>query len=202
MELRLDGLPSPEIWRASDIVRETGFRRIVTLRPRRGGGLYEGGEAERLELLKKVSDVADYVDLEHEAVHEHPGLVEELRSRGIKIISSKHFFDGPSTIEEARRIVSEDLKVSDIVKIVDAPERASEAMALLSLYSDKSLRGRLVAFSMGERWSLMRVLSVALGAPFTYAALPGRAVAPGQLSYDELAEALEVLFKSWPSSLS
>ncbi|MEM1922435.1 MAG: type I 3-dehydroquinate dehydratase [Nitrososphaerota archaeon] len=202
LELRLDGLAVPELRRVPKTVSSGAPRKIVTLRPRREGGLYTGGEAERLELLRSMSEIMDYVDLEHDTIHENPALVEEFKGMGVEVISSKHFLDASPTVGEMRRLLSSDLALAGIVKIVNSPRKPSEAAAILSLYAEERVRGRLVAFSMGEGWSLTRIFSVVLGAPFTYASLPGLAVAPGQLSLHEVAEALEVFTDSWRSSQS
>lgn len=200
VELRLDGLPANKWFEAARLADEFGVRRIFTLRPSREGGLYDGDEERRLEALLSVSHKADYVDVEHETMEANPQLVDEIKGIGVKVISSRHYFSGTPTDSELRRVVAEGLRSADIVKVVNNPVKASEAFSLLSLYSETGLRGRLVCFSMGERWSLTRLLSLLLGAPFTYASLPGQAVAPGQLSLTETIEALEVLSKSWLSS--
>lgn len=201
VELRLDGLQESEMGEAARIANDRGFRRIITLRPSWEGGLYAGDEQRRLELLSSLSTRMDveFVDLESKTLGENPGLVEELRSVGVKVISSRHYFDESPSSLELRRVVGEGLGSADIVKVVNNPRGVSEAMDVLALYSEDSFRGRVVAFSMGERWCLTRILSVLLGSPFTYASLPGQPVAPGQLSFPEAVEALEVFLTSWPS---
>ncbi|MEO0158365.1 MAG: type I 3-dehydroquinate dehydratase, partial [candidate division WOR-3 bacterium] len=174
-------------------------RKIVTLRPSWEGGHYEGDEKRRLELIGRVAAWADFVDLERDIVDSNPALVDELRGMGVRVISSRHFVGGSPIGSELRRIVSEGLKAVDIVKVVNSPGALSEAVEMLALYSEASFRDRLVSFSMGERWCLTRVFSVLLGAPFTYASLPGQPVAPGQLSFPEVVKALEVLSKTWHS---
>ncbi len=199
VELRLDGLQEQEMVEAARLAHDMGLRRIVTLRPSWEGGFYAGDEQKRLELLARVSTDAEYVDLELKAIDANSRLVEGLRSVGIKVISSKHYFDEPPSGLELRRVVAEGLEAADIVKVINNPRRASEAMDVLALYSEASFRDRVISFSMGERWCLTRVISVLLGAPFTYASLPGQPVAPGQPSFPETLEALEVFLKSWPS---
>jgi 3-dehydroquinate dehydratase type I len=199
VELRLDGLQEGEIGGAARLVQDMSIKKIITLRPSWEGGLYAGDEQKRLELLRRVSVDAEYVDLERRTVDANPRLVEELRNVGVKVISSKHYFgEAPSSLE-LRRVVAEGLGMADIVKVVNNPGKVSEAMDILALYSEASFRGRVISFSMGERWCLTRVLSVLLGAPFTYASLPGQPVAPGQPSFPDTLEALEVFLKSWPS---
>ncbi|MCS7145411.1 MAG: type I 3-dehydroquinate dehydratase [Nitrososphaerota archaeon] len=199
IELRLDGLSERDLLVAAKQLEGLDARKIVTIRPTREGGLYAGCEERRLELLRCVSPTADFVDLEHDVVYTDSRLVEEIRGLGVKVVYSRHFLGESLGGRELRRIVLEGLRVADIVKIVNSPAKASEAVEILALCSEIGFRGRLVAFSMGERWSLTRILSVLLGAPFTYASLPGRPVAPGQLNFTEAVEALEVLQSSWPS---
>ncbi|GBC71995.1 3-dehydroquinate dehydratase [Candidatus Calditenuaceae archaeon HR02] len=199
IELRLDGLQELEMGEAAKISNDMGFRRIITLRPSWEGGLYAGDEQKRLELLSSVSTGVECVDLEFKTIESNPRLVEELKSLGVKVISSRHYFNEAPSSLELRRIVAKGLESADIVKVVNNPRRVSEAMDVLALYSEASFRGRVVAFSMGERWCLTRVLSILLGSPFTYASLPGQPVAPGQPSFSEALEALEVFLTSWPS---
>ncbi|MEM4297945.1 MAG: type I 3-dehydroquinate dehydratase [Nitrososphaerota archaeon] len=199
VELRLDGLQESEIGGAARLAQDMSIKKIITLRPSWEGGLYAGDEQKRLKLLASISTDADYVDLESRAIEANPSLVEELRNVGVRVISSKHYFgEAPSRVE-LRRVVMEGLEAADIVKVVNNPKRVSEAMNVLALYYEGSFRGRVISFSIGERWCLTRVLSVLLGAPFTYASLPGQPVAPGQPSFPETLEALEVFLKSWPS---
>ena len=51
----------------------------------------------------------------------------------------------------------------------------------------------MIAFAMGERGVISRILSPLMGAPIAYACLPGEAVAPGQLTISELREFLKLV---------
>jgi len=200
VELRLDGLPRVELGEAVRLLDSLDARRIATLRPVREGGLYAGPEEERLKTLREAGYRADYVDIESDAVEASPGLVDELRGVGVKVISSRHFLGSSPGRAELRRLIPRWLSTADLVKVVNSPSKAQEALGLLTLYREPGVAGRLIAFSMGERWALTRPLSLLLGAPFMYASLPGSAVAPGQMSFEEAVEALEVLVEGWPSS--
>jgi 3-dehydroquinate dehydratase-1 len=197
VELRLDGLGPTRIEEGLEVSRRLGLRHVVTIRPRWEGGLYDGDEERRISLLKKAALSADFVDLEYVTAVENGGLVEVLRESGCRLILSRHYTDGGPPAAELRAEAERIFKLSDIVKIVTRPSRMGDALAHLSLYSEPWARGRLICFSMGEAWRFTRILCVALGAPFTYASLPGQAVAPGQPTFEEAVEAVGEVLGSW-----
>jgi 3-dehydroquinate dehydratase-1 len=80
-------------------------------------------------------------------------------------------------------------------KIVTTARTPEDNLTVLSLipWAKKNLGLPLVAFAMGPLGKLSRVAAPLLGAPYTYAALPGREkAAPGQLD----AVSLKEIFKS------
>jgi 3-dehydroquinate dehydratase-1 len=200
VELRLDGLERGRILEGLHLTGDLGLSRVVTIRPEWEGGLYSGSEEERISLLERAAGSADFVDLEYGSVVENGGVVEELREGGCKLILSRHYVSDSPPSEWIRSEAERMARLADIVKIVNKPSNVAEAVQLLSLYSAPWTPGRLVCFSIGEAWSLTRILCVALGSPFTYASLPGRAVAPGQPTFTEALDALEAALRIWRSS--
>ena len=84
---------------------------------------------------------------------------------------------------------------SPLLKIVTTAKSIEDSIRILSLYSSIDTHINLVAFAMGDTGVLSRVLCTVVGdAPFTYASV-GAALAPGQLSIDQMKSIYE-MFKS------
>ncbi len=187
VELRLDWLKRLD--QAEYVVREVrslGIEVVTTLRSSAEGGKFAGGPEEAATILRRLGPRSDLVDVDFTALghSEVREVVAELgRSR---VIASLHL--GPDGVEKSRlESAAEGLREhADLVKVVTRPPSLEGALATLSLY--RSLRwakGRLIAFSVGREYAFTRPMSLVLGAPFTYAALKGREVAPGQMTVEE-----------------
>src|SRR4051812_38930708 len=88
VELRLDSMRHPDV--AGAMAGRTAPV-IVTCRPRREGGMYDGPEHERLALLREaLTRGADFVDVEWDA-----DFAPEIAARGGRgVIVSRHDFSG------------------------------------------------------------------------------------------------------------
>ncbi|MEN3047771.1 MAG: type I 3-dehydroquinate dehydratase [Candidatus Caldarchaeales archaeon] len=187
IELRLDALTTPDL--AASAVRgakDLGATVIATVRSREEGGRYSAGPKKLVEVLKAVSGHADLVDLDRASLElrEVRSLASELGED--RVLASAHLGPGDPGVQELVQVAEALSSYGYLVKLVTSPVTAAGAASTLGLFREVGWsRGRLVAFSVGERWSLTRPLSLVLGAPFTYAALKGREVAPGQLSVRE-----------------
>ena len=53
--------------------------------------------------------------------------------------------------------------------------------------------GRVVAFAMGKKGVLSRLLAPYYGAPFTYVYIGEKPVAPGQLGFEEIIELWNIM---------
>ncbi len=173
VELRVDSMtrPDPEAALA-------GRQRpaIVTCRPRREGGLFEGSEEERLGILARAHAAgAEFIDIEWDAAIQ-PWL-ESRRGRGVVV--SRHVFagdvhDAPGILNDLRR------RGAEVAKLAVTTERASDLRPLLSAVRDD---GSSVLIAMGAAGVATRVLAARFGSRWTYA---GPRVAPGQLPVSRL----------------
>ncbi len=165
IEFRLDLFPSfPEYERI-----RTEKQSIVTIRLKEDGGRYEGNEEERLELLRKYSKYADYVDLESRLDDD-----TFLRFEKVKIIESYHNFTETPSYQELVDLIEG--RRGDIIKIATmggGKEDVLKIVKLLTEYDD------VVAFLMGRKYAYTRILAFILGSPFIYCSLT-TPVAPGQ----------------------
>jgi 3-dehydroquinate dehydratase-1 len=75
-------------------------------------------------------------------------------------------------------------KFSSNVKIVSTAKSTDDSTRMLELYNKKG-KNNLIAFAMGDKGKISRILCLYLGSPYTYVSL-GKAVAPGQFSVDEV----------------
>lgn len=169
VELRLDSMarPDPEAALAG---RDKPA--IVTCRPLREGGLFDGPEAARLGLLARAQALgAEFIDIEWD-VDPRP-FIDARGGRGV--IVSRHDFQGvprdlPARLEQLRQAGGEVAKLAVMV------ERASDLGALLEQARPD---GSSVLIGMGTAGLATRVLAGRFGSRWTYA---GRGVAPGQVS--------------------
>ena len=177
VEFRLDYMPAPEV---AQLVANKPLPAILTCRPTREGGRFDGPEDERIALLQQAVDAgADYVDVELDTV----GKIE--RKRGVKLIVSVHDFEGtPDDLDALyERIAGR--PNPDIVKIATTATDIRDNLRLFEVLRKATLP--TIALAMGERGVISRILSPKFGSLLTFASLgEGEGSAPGQLTIEEL----------------
>jgi 3-dehydroquinate dehydratase/shikimate dehydrogenase len=171
---------------------------IAACRSFRNGGLHNGTETQRVDLLlEAISSGASYVDIDAET---RPAFLDLLRRHagrtGCKIIISKHYHENTPSSSTLEQLVSDmQNKEADILKVVTTPESIPDCLRVLHLYSHEvRIERPLVAFAMAQLGMFTRVAALFLGAPFMYVAQDdGNAAAPGQIPLSKMREILEVL---------
>jgi 3-dehydroquinate dehydratase/shikimate dehydrogenase len=175
VELRLDSMTSPDPEAALAGRRKPA---IVTCRPAREGGMFDGSEEERLRILQRAQSLgAEFIDIEWD-IRAEPFVA----ARGGKgVIVSRHDFQGvpddlPALLQRLRATGAE------VAKVAVTVERASDLRTLLenARPGDGS-----VLIGMGRAGLATRVLAARFGSRWTYA---GNGVAPGQVSATRLLE--------------
>jgi len=154
---------------------------IVTCRRQRDGGKYTGSEEERLLLLRTaIAEGVEYVDLEEDIAASVPRFGKTKR-----VISLHDFRKTPEDLTEIHeRLSSLD---PDIVKLATAAQHPRDNWRMLRLM--KSSKVPMVGLCMGDIGTPSRILAGKFGAAFTYATFHHeRALAPGQLSYQQMTE--------------
>lgn len=161
-------------------------------------------------LLAAIRAGAAYADLEIEFPKENLKRIKSAcRDNGVLLIRSFHDFRGTDSAEALKAVVEKCVyHGADIVKIATTADSEDDVARVLGLYDDPSClappqtgrhaapapetaEGRLIAFCMGEKGRGSRIECLKKGAPFTYAALSAdEAAAPGQLTADEMEEAV------------
>jgi len=181
VEYRLDAFKQApaEIERALPSLVERGpLPAIATFRLPEDGGLREIDEGERISILRAAlgAGVA-WVDVEH---GREGALADVAKGR---LVVSHHDYKGtpPDLPEIARKIES---GPADVVKLAVTANSSADSFACYDII--RAARKPTVAFAMGKLGSASRAVALALGAPWTYAALEEE-VAPGQLPLARLA---------------
>ena len=175
VEVRLDSVRDPD---AGGALLGRTLPIVVTCRPRDDGGGFQGSETERRALLLGALDSgADFVDLEWGR-----GFDEVIRRRhGRNVVCSTHDFQGIPVDLDAR-VDAMVASGAEVVKVAVMVSRVAECARLAAIARRHTGR-RLVLIAMGEAGVITRVCPARFGSCWTYA---GAAVAPGQLTVDEL----------------
>ena len=177
VELRMDYAPDVDL---REILADRPSPAIVTCRPTREGGLFQGPEERRLALLQKAVDLgAEYVDVELDSVH-------RIRRGGrTKLIVSYHNFEEtPSDIARIhKQIVAAG---ADVAKVTCMARDISDNLRMFDLLRSGE-PGKTIALCMGELGLISRILGKKFGNFLTFASLAtGKESAPGQLSAADL----------------
>jgi 3-dehydroquinate dehydratase/shikimate dehydrogenase len=175
VELRLDSMTSPDPEAALADRRKPA---IVTCRPLREGGMFDGSEEERLRILTRAQALgAEFVDIEWD-IRPEP-FVAARGGRGV--IVSRHDFQG---VPDDLTALLHRLRSTggEIAKVAVTVERASDLRKLLE--NARPDEGSIL-IGMGRAGLATRVLAGRFGSRWTYA---GNGVAPGQVSASRLLE--------------
>jgi len=154
---------------------------IVTCRPKRQGGLYDGPEEKRLAVLQDAMRAgADYVDVEYDCI-------DRLQKTGdCKLIVSYHNFDGaPDDLSDIYWRMSSSF--ADIVKVAVQVTDVLDNAVLFDILMHAAKP--TIALGMSEGGVPSRVLAPKFGGFLTYASLAeGKESAPGQVTAQELID--------------
>lgn len=184
VELRLDGV------QGLDVPGALAGRRgpvIVTCRPVREGGRFDGAEEERLLTLDRAAALgAEYVDIEWDSVH--APLVARRGGRGV-IVSWHDFHGVPADLEG--RLAAMRTVGAEVVKIAVTARGLADNLPLLALGRESVGHGRVALVAMGDAGLPSRVLAARFGSCWAYS---GDAVAPGQMAPERMVS--EFRFRS------
>ncbi len=177
IELRLDLMSRYDL---AALVAERPLPLVVTNRPVREGGRYEGDESGRVATLLQALDLgAEYIDLEHDAL---PLVPPDYLDR--TILSHHDFQRMPADLPAIRdRLAATGVAIVKVVGMAGHPE---DSLPVLKLFEES--RVPTIAIAMGSAGLVSRVLALRHDNCFlTYATLAaGAEVAPGQLSLQSL----------------
>lgn len=197
LELRIDGIRKVNL---KKLMAHKKGKILVTNRSKQEGGAFAGGEGKRVTLLKEAVDLgADYVDIE---MRTEDALISELKKkievfRGrTKLILSYHNHTRTPNLKDLRRKLEEGYGAgADMVKIVPTAGEMEDNLKVLGLIPYAQQKGlEIIAFCMGEKGKISRVMAPFLGSYLTYASLAkGEESAPGQMTVGEIKQMFKIL---------
>ncbi|MDG6996264.1 MAG: type I 3-dehydroquinate dehydratase [Nitrososphaerota archaeon] len=201
VELRLDYLAKIDEYCLREVEKLASDETILTLRSRAEGGKSYLRERERVSILEKLASFPKcYTDIEINTFEKNPDLMKAFEDSEIKIIASFHDFSKTPSERELESLINRAANSVYATKVACYANSFDDNRRLLSLYESSVMRKarprKLVAFCMGEYGVFSRFASLYSGAPFTYASLPGKATAPGQLDIEIMRAALGQLRRS------
>jgi len=168
---------------------------LFTLRLKQDGGMWAdeiANEREKIWLsmgLDKGHAVCEWLDLELNQIPTFSEAFQQtLKNRQVKILVSHHEFKGSFSSDELTQM-GLDLSSTnfDGVKLAVNCKTREEVVSLLEFAKVTGLREKnACVLSMGNEGRATRVVGPILGCYWTYGYLLGKAVAPGQLSVQEL----------------
>jgi 3-dehydroquinate dehydratase/shikimate dehydrogenase len=175
VELRLDSMAQPD---PDGALAGRTKPVIVTCRPLREGGMFDGSEEARLRILTRAHELgAEFIDVEWDA--DIDSLIRERGGRGV--IVSRHVFSG--TPDDAGGILERlRSRGGEIAKLAVTTERPSDLLSLLNAVPGD---GSSIVIGMGGAGMVTRILADRFGSRWTYA---GAAIAPGQITAARLQQ--------------
>jgi len=204
VEIRLDYLPAITEKIQELAQMDNPGNLIQTYRSNREGGISRVSDENRrrilLELISKTNPAI--MDIEIETLESFPDVANSVSRRltsmgNLGLIASSHNFQKTEEREILEKLVLDAAKkyAPKIVKVVRHANQFSDNLVLLSLYRlrEKIHPTELIAFCTGSLGIFSRISCVTYGSPFTFASLPDRRTAPGQLDI----KAMKTLLDSW-----
>lgn len=195
IEVRLDAMKEIDI---PYLCQEIHRPLLFTNRAEWEGGEWTSTEEERLKLLLQAVQLnAAFVDLElRTAIEYREQLLAEIHGSETQLIISYHDFEGTPDATELSAILQEQINSgAHIGKIVTMARSSLDVLRVLNLQVEARIHDfPLIAFCMGDIGRLSRIVTLPLGGFMTYAALDEKqATAPGQLTVQQLKDAMTVL---------
>lgn len=196
IELRLDSLKTPAT--AIGPLREFLLSTpqtlaIATCRKQTYGGGFKGTVAEEWQILKQAAVAGcALVDIELQSAERvAANALAEMRQHADLIVSYHDFKTTPALGPVWARMKKVPADIYKLVPTANTWRQNVELLRFLEAHEESA--GTMIAFCMGDNGLFSRVLSLRLGAAFTYAALEAEAAtAPGQLDYQTLRQMYRV----------
>ncbi|MBN1236825.1 MAG: type I 3-dehydroquinate dehydratase [Methanotrichaceae archaeon] len=188
IELRLDLITGGDPLQIIKAVRNATAKPIIaTARLKAEGGMFQGSERERIDLLIKAAYYADYVDVE---------LLADQRDNAIgrikkPVIVSYHDFHGMPSEKELTGIYEEMKKTkAAIAKIAVTPKSLQDNLRIMQFLLEADMP--LCMIAMGRLGRHLRAVAPLYGSALTYGFIT-KSTAPGQMSLAELCLARKLL---------
>ncbi|MAE43222.1 hypothetical protein CMO93_05600 [Candidatus Woesearchaeota archaeon] len=183
IELRIDFIKDIDNEKLKKLLDNSTKQTIITCRKKQDGGNFSGSEKDKLSLLKKSAELkCNFIDVEFD-LKNIKKIIDDKRET--KIIASYHNFKETPSLEELEKIYTQinDLN-PDLIKIATNASSINDNFEIFNLLKNKE---NLIAFCMGIRGQISRILAPKYGSCITFASLDiEKESAPGQLSVKEI----------------
>lgn len=157
---------------------------IATVRDASEGGLGNLSQTERASRYLAALPIAAAVDVELALRREQRGVLDAARNAGVKVILSRHDFEGMPSRADLRASQRRAAKAgADVFKVAVVPSTPRDLAALLELLDDPPLPTAVMG--MGPLGKASRVAAMACGSVLNYGWIERPNVA-GQWSAAEL----------------
>lgn len=143
---------------------------------------------------KSIDSGVKYVDIDYNERGYYPKALSLLKSSSTKLILSYHNYNETPDIEDINSMISEmQLLEPDIIKLCFKANEIDDIVRTMFLYIMHP-EIDLVAFNLGKKGCLSRLLALKAGAPLMYAALDSEhKIEKSQLTYYELNSLLKII---------
>jgi len=180
-EIRLDLMQAYDLPR---LLRNRPCPVVITNRPMREGGQFQGDEYRRVHtLLQAIELGAEHVDIEWDSAY----FLADVDRRRTRVIISRHDFEKmPDDFQaQYQTLAAED---ADIVKVVGMAHQAADLVPVMQVL--RNADRPTIAIAMGEVGTASRILALRYPSCYlTYAALGDDSeTAPGQVTVSDLHE--------------
>lgn len=183
MEFRIDTLRPPIFDEIKTELSPFKERSVFTVRPAREGGVFLGNEAHRMKLIGDLAELKPLLlDVELRTLESNQAFLSG--GPRPKLIVSWHDIARTPNRAHLHSILSKEVALGGLAKLVTTAKDAADAIAILSLYDRPGKPP--IAFCMGVNGIFSRVMAMQKGTPLAYASLDGESTAPGQLSLGQM----------------
>lgn len=190
IEIRLDYFDTVEV---EPFIKIVSAELLLTCRPKWEGGLFEGSEDERCNILQNaVQAGADYVDIELESSLDNhlklDTMIEQFGGKTKKIVSN-HDFKSTKKLDQLVEIVEKMIEAkADIGKVITTAESSVDVLRVFNLIEyAKSRNFPIISFCMGGAGAVSRVASCDMGGYMTYCSADDQqGTASGQVSVSDM----------------
>lgn len=185
VEIRLDYLEHVDVGSVRRHLHGLEDQLILTCRKKNEGGRFAGSDRERVDILAELAEWdGPLLDVELSTMQKEAG---RFKSKSGNLIISWHDFQRTPRKQIMSGMVKEISQLGGVAKIITTAKNVKDNVTILSLYKVVE-RGSLIAFCMGEKGMISRLLSPMAGSPLTYTYIGRSPVAPGQFSLEEFRD--------------
>lgn len=162
----------------------SGLATLFTLRHPSHGGSFSGSEDDRVSISRQaLAAGASVIDLEYRSA-----AAERMLGEGAPLVLSHHDFEAmPTPADLAALTAAMEALSPAAIKVVPTAAALADAVRMLEWIGEARGGVRRIGFAMGSAGACSRILTIARGAPITYASF-GASVAPGQVPLRDLRE--------------